>query len=148
MVQGGFISFDAANPTETEEADTQRKKKKFTWYRADVEPCLGTALFLEVPLEKEKAGGGVQAARLLKDAINRSGKRTLVLNPTGLKRRRSRVNKVDSDEDYINENKSFGRVSSHDKDEREEALVENGHSPQKRRRKKATAFGVQQDLSL
>jgi len=90
-MQGGFISFDVA--TTTPETDDQRKKKKLTWYRADIEPCVGTALFLEVPLEKDKSHSRQ------KSAVN-CGKRTLVLNPIGLRRRRSKVNKAaDSDED-------------------------------------------------
>ena len=48
-MEGGFISFDTLAKSDLGE---QRKKKKLTWYRADMEPCLGTTLFFEVPLPK------------------------------------------------------------------------------------------------
>jgi len=51
LLIGGFVSLDAeVSVTGTDTADA--KKKKPTWYKCDVEPCVGTSLFLEVPLEE------------------------------------------------------------------------------------------------
>jgi len=44
LYQGGYISLD---PPATESAHPSKKR---TWYKTEVEPCVGTSLFLEIPL--------------------------------------------------------------------------------------------------
>lgn len=46
LFKGGYISLD---PPQGEAA---HPIKKPTWYKAEVEPCVGTSLFLEVPLQR------------------------------------------------------------------------------------------------
>ena len=59
MVKGGYISLDAINKNDVKGAGNPGEGKqapaKLTWYKTAVEPCVGTSLFLEVPIVRERA---------------------------------------------------------------------------------------------
>ena len=93
MFEGGFISLDTCVAA----GDKSTSKLKSTWYKADIEPCLGTSLYLEVPVMGEKSmarrvtskrglgrpDGGLQMKRQHSTALthNKHTKKTLILNP-------------------------------------------------------------------
>ena len=86
------------------ESDQTQKKKKLTWYKADIEPGVGTALFFEIPVSDKQADNPLKRvdskpAVQLKRQISKG--KTLVLNPASehtLKKHRSRImDDVDQD---------------------------------------------------
>lgn len=92
MYEGGFISLDTSAGQTTKKSVS---KLKSTWYKADMDPCVGTSLYLEVPLMGEKGvpdqvasksglsgrEGSLQLKRQHSTTQSKPNKKTLVLNP-------------------------------------------------------------------
>ena len=49
--QSAFMSIDNTTEIHHHSAATASKRSKLTWYKAEVEPCVGTSLFFELPAE-------------------------------------------------------------------------------------------------
>lgn len=55
MFEGGFISLDTSAKRA---AYKSAAKLKSTWYKAEMDPCVGTSLYLEVALKGQQGVSG------------------------------------------------------------------------------------------
>ena len=86
MGKGGYISLDTFNKNESKgvaPGEGKQTPAKLTWYKTAVEPCVGTSLFFEVPIARERAE--TKKLSTATSALSRQAsiakKKTLVLNP-------------------------------------------------------------------
>ena len=98
------------------EVDLGQKKKKLTWYKADVEPSVGTSLFFEVPVDPlNTAISAPQKDKdtklmLLRKRSKDRGARTLVINPGEQRLTKALSRGLEGPE--FERNNSFGPPSS------------------------------------
>jgi len=54
LFKGGYISLDAVDEQIMNTPSKLGGGQKRTWYKSEMEPCVGTALFLEVPIPPQQ----------------------------------------------------------------------------------------------
>lgn len=108
QVNGGFISVDTQSDAVV---DPSVKKKKLTWYKADIEPSVGTSLFFEVPVGPQITAIAPPSKdtklMLLRKRSKDRGARTLILKP-GNEERLTKQKSRGLEEPVVEDSDSFG----------------------------------------